>query len=147
MLCDHLGNQIATLSSSGVANILVFRSKASKTLWVENEEEDDTEHVLALACKHIINALESLPLRTSSFNLHEDKKLCIKDGSSFLWDLLTEMPPKLDRTLPALMIGSIVTSVFKEYSASLRVTLTVKMGEVGKWVTEKNVMTYLQSEG
>ena len=48
--------------------------------------------------------------------------------------LLGKLSPKLDNTLPALLIGSIATSVVKGHPTSLQVDLAVKMGESKKLV-------------
>ena len=44
-------------------------------------------------------------------------------SSSTLLTLLTTLSPKLNKTLPALLIGNIVTNVLKNQASSLQVAL------------------------
>lgn len=46
-LQEVFSDELLVLSSPGIANVIAFRSCASKTLRLVNDEEDDTEAVIS----------------------------------------------------------------------------------------------------
>ena len=128
-LVNQFGDEIVVLSSEGISDIIAFRDMASKTLRISNEPEDDRDYIISKASKHINQELKNIDLDSSHYSIHVDMEQCMDTISKFILDLLANVSPKLDKTLPAVLIGSIVTCICKNQPTSLQVALAVKMGE------------------
>jgi len=127
-LCEHFGNDILVLHSPGLANVIMFRRKAAESMKLVNDKEDDTNDLLSALSKKIANDIESVNLDKHHYETEIDCTSAIDNVSGTLLDLLSKLSPKLDRTLPAILIGSILTSIVKNYPTGLQVALGVKMG-------------------
>lgn len=133
-LQDTFGDDLLVLSSPGIANIIAFRSSASKTLQLVNDEEDDTELLLTKTSKRILQDLKQIDNDKEHYNISINNNLIKEKVSEFLLKLLAKVSPKLDDTLPALLIGSIVTSVVRSQATSLQIDLAGKMLESKKLI-------------
>ena len=128
-LQEAFGDDLLVLSSPGIANVIVFRSCASETLRLVNNEDDDIEAVAADASKRICQDVKDIDIDKEHYNICLDKNIISESISDFILMLLAKVSPKLDNTLPALLIGSIVTAVVKSHPTSLQIALAGKMGE------------------
>jgi len=60
MLTKQFGNDLLVLSSSGVANLSVFRSKASSVLRLVDDDEDNVSSSVEILAKQIIRECREL---------------------------------------------------------------------------------------
>ena len=123
------GDDFLVLSSPGIANVIVFRTMASKMLRLVNDDKDDLDTVMSKASKQISQEVKQIPKDSTHYKTNISKHDLQASASESLLGLLGKISPKLDNTLPALLIGSIVTSVVNNYSTSLQISLALKMGE------------------
>jgi len=122
-------NDFLVLSSPGIANVIVFRTMASKMFRLVNDYEDDLDTVMSTASKQITQEVKQIPKYSTHYKTNISKHDMQASASEFLLGLLGNISPKLDNTLPALLIGSIVTSVVNNHPTSLQISLALKMGE------------------
>ena len=127
-LCEHFGNDLIVLHSSGLADIVVFRGSAAASLRLVEDKEDDIDFVLNKLSKHISLDVKSLSLSKSCYETEIDRESVLESVSSTLIELLAKLSPKLDKTLPVILIGSVITSTLKSSPTGLQVALGVKMG-------------------
>jgi hypothetical protein len=64
------------------------------------------------------------------------KPLVNESVSDFLLQVLAKLSPKLDNTMPALLIGSVISSILKNQATNLQIGLAVKMGESKKLIND-----------
>ena len=74
-LQDMFGDDLLVLSSPGRANIVAFRSFASKTLSLLNDEEDETETVATKASKLIRNEVKDIHIDRDHYDITVSKDL------------------------------------------------------------------------
>ena len=100
------------LSSPGMASIVMLRSKASTTLCIVDDADDDynSQAVSSLGSKMRHECLTQKP-DTSTYVTHISLDSVMRECSQTFLTLLDEISPKLQHTLPAAMIGHIVLRV------------------------------------
>ncbi len=133
-LSTYFGEDFLVLSSVGVASIILFRSKASKTLRLVNEAEDDLDASIAKVCKQVIKDVKAIPQDKTHYSTHISCEKAMESISDTVLELLANLSPKLNGTLPALLVGSIITSVLSNYPTSLQVALGVLIRDSKKLV-------------
>ena len=126
-LLEHFGDDLVLLSGNGVASLLVFRSQASISLRLV---DDDTED-LGLAIKKLTTQIKCESKATKSNGCTYDTDINLQDtltkASDTLLELLKAISPKLDKTLPAALIGNIITSVINNEATTLQVALAISL--------------------
>ena len=130
----RFGNDLLVLSSPGIANIIALRSFAAQTLRLVKDEEDEVEMIATRASKQIVQEVTSINMDKKHYDININTNIVKESISEFLLLLLSKVSPKLDNTLPALLIGSIITSVVKNHATSLQVDIAGKMGESKKLI-------------
>ncbi len=124
-ISDHFGPKLLILSAPGIANIAVFRSKASDVLRLVNDEEDDLDAAISKISKQIKQDVSSMPVDKTSYSTFIDCESAMRNVSSTVMDLLTCLSSKLDRTLPAVFLASIITGSLSNHPTHLQVALGV----------------------
>ena len=120
-------NDIVLLSSPGIANILVFKSKASSILRIQMLEDEDDGNLQAIA-KNIVSEIKNILYDKDEYQSKIDLTSCQQDVSPSLAKLLSYVPSHLsDNSLPSVLIGNIVTSMASNRYASLQVGLAILM--------------------
>ena len=99
------------LSGTGVANLLVFRSKASALLRLVQGEDDDVDVSLEAIGRRIVSETKQLIPDTNTYHAGIDLDLALDCVSPTLLALLAKLSTKLNHTAPAALIGNIVSSV------------------------------------
>ena len=99
-----------------------------------NVDEDDSESIATKASKQIIQDVKNIDMDKGHYNINSNKDIVKESVSDFLLMLLAKLSPRLDNTLPALLIGSIVTSTLKSQATCLQVDLAGKMVESKKLI-------------
>ena len=133
-LIGRFGNDILILHSPGLANIVMFRESAMKCLRLVADTEDNIDENLDKLSRKIILDIKAVALDKRNYETEIDVDSCKEKISATLLALLSKLSPKLDKTLPAILIGSIVTSILKNYPTGLQIALGVKMGRARQLV-------------
>ena len=130
----RIRNDLLVLSSPGIASIIALRSFAAQTLRLINDEEDEVEMIATRANKQIVHEVTSINMDKKQYDISINTNIVKESISEFLLLLLSKVSPKLGYTLPALLIGSIITSVVNNHATSLQVDIAGKMGESKKLI-------------
>jgi hypothetical protein len=139
-LKETFGQDLLVLSSPGIASIIIFRSAASKTLrLVNDDEEDERDIVLSKVGKLIRKEVRAIQIDREHYDISIDKQLVKESVSDSLLALLDRVLPKLDGTLPSLLIGSIVTNAGTSRPTPLQISLAIAMGQSKALVKEMNL--------
>ena len=121
---EHLAEEIIILSSPGVANILILKCKASSMFTIDKVDGDDDIHVKVVA-KRIASEIQGIVHDKSKYVTSIDMDEAFEDVSDTLASLLSNISSSLDHTLPAIMVGNIVTSCVSKRHTTLQVALGV----------------------
>ena len=120
----HFQDEFVVLSSPGYASIVAFHYNAAAALkMVKDDEDDDFGSNIGRLAKTIVKDCKDILFDTSKYKLDIDEHIAAEAGSSTLLTLLATLSPKLNKTLPALLIGNTVTSVLKNQAIALQVAL------------------------
>ncbi|KAI4803777.1 hypothetical protein KUCAC02_025425 [Chaenocephalus aceratus] len=125
-LCCHFAGELLVLSSPGYANIVAFHNEAALLLKIVKQDDvDDIDNSIGKVAKQVIKDCKVIGLDKAKYRLDIDKVQAEEAVSSTLLTLLASISPKLHNTLPALMVGNIVTSVLKSQPTDLQIALGV----------------------
>ena len=121
---EHFSDEIAVLSSPGLASTVVFNNDATTVLNLLKVPEDDQEETsIENLSKKIVSEVKEIKFDCS----HYDIRITEEDMSTYvsptLMDLLAAMTDNLKNTLPALLIGNIVTSALSSKPTNLQIAL------------------------
>jgi len=92
------------------------------------------QRLISKTSKCILEDLKNIDIDKEHYNISMNKNLIKESVSELLLMLLAKVLPKLDKTFPALLIGTIVTSVVKTQATSLQIGLAGKRRESNKHV-------------
>ena len=125
-LTEHFGPDLLVLSGSGVASLLVFRSRTSSILrLVAKKYDDDAEIELAKAAAHIVRESKKLARERNVYQ----RRVCIDEAldvvSPIMLSLLSKISDKLNHTMPAALIGNIITNMITNQPTTLQISLAV----------------------
>ena len=120
---DHFGADLLVLSGEGVANILVFKSQASKQLRIMDEDKDDID--LKHISKEIIHGANQNKSSKDTYYLSVTQESTADNTSPLLMRLLSLLSPKLANTNTANMIGNMVTAAITNRYTMLQVALGI----------------------
>ena len=137
-LLQHFGDSLVALSSPGIATILVFQSGAAKVLRIIPDQDDDTDIAIAKLKKKICQEVNGISLDRHNYSAHLDYDNASKCASNTVLSLLSCLSPKLDNTLPAILIGNIITSILTNHSTQLQISLAVLLRESKELVKTMN---------
>ena len=120
----HFGDDIAVLSSSGLASLIVFRKSASTLLYLVNDSDEDELSILTdKLAKTITSEVRDISVDKSRYNVRITKEDISKSVSLTLMDLLGKLSAHMDYTLPALLIGNIGTGIICNNPTNLQIAL------------------------
>ena len=122
-LSDLLSPELLILSGAGVCSILVFRKEASKHMKLVSSEEEDVDRAITCLSKIIKHECKQLQPEQSSYDTHLSLCDAFESCSPTLLNLLSQLTPKLDSTLPAVMIGNTVTGAVTHRHTMLQIGL------------------------
>ncbi len=124
-LSDHFGAHLLVLSSPGIANIIVFRNKASDILRVVDDDDDDLDVAITNVSKTVKADVKRIHVDKGHYSTGIDTESAIQSVSTTVLDLLANLSPKLDKTLPALLIGSMITNTLSNHPTQLQISLGI----------------------
>jgi len=120
------------LSGTGVANLLVFRSKASSLLrLVPSSNQNDVEIGLEKVAHQIVRDVKESLVDDKNYHARVDMDIALECVSSTLLSWLSKLSTKLGRTLPAALIGNIVTNAISGRFTTLHIALGVVLNRKG----------------
>lgn len=122
---EKCGSDLVVLSSPGVANIVIFKSTARQVLKFVDSEEDDIENAISVVSKTITTEILSLPKESTNYRSTINIDIASEQVSNTLMKLLCSVSEKLNNSLPAMLIGSIVTSTKKNFPTNLQIALGI----------------------
>ena len=127
-LAEHFRQDLLILSGTGFGSIIVFQSKASNVLKLVANEDDDDDAAIGKVAKLIVN--DSKDLKSNKYKYRTRVNI---DGiayvSSTMLHLLSLVPPKLNSSLSACMVGNIVTIMVTNRTPALQIALGVLVGQ------------------
>lgn len=103
------------------------------------DDGDEMETITTKASKQIIQDVKNIDIDKEHYNIRINKDV-IKESVSDFPLMLAKVSSKLDNTLPALLIGPIVTRIVKSQAICLQVDLAGKMVESKKLIN--NMYSY-----
>lgn len=131
---ECFGEDLLVLCSPGIASILIFRSKASSVFKLASDEEDDLDIALHEIAKKIKTEVQDIPADKRHYKTTVSSDIAMESLSPTVLALLTKLSPKLDHTLPATMIGSIITSTLHNHPTDLQIDLGVLIRDSKKLI-------------
>ena len=121
---NRLGEDVAVLSLSGLASLIVFKKSASALLHLANDrEDDDQEVVIERLATTIIKEVKKINVDKSCYKTRITTEDALLSTSFTLLDLLAKISPKLKNTLPAILIGNIITNILTNHPTDLQIAL------------------------
>ena len=118
---------VISLSSPGIATALVFKATAGKMFQMILDDADDMYDMIEKVSKKIETEISNIEIDRKIYYNHVDRDVCLHFQSNTLNDLLSKINVKLDKSLPSLLIGNIVTSIIKNVATPLQITLAVHL--------------------
>ena len=127
-LSNRFQDELIVLSCTGYANIVTFYNNTTvfQKLIKEDDKFDITQSIKNIA-KQIVQECKSINYDSVSYLLHMNKELAAASVSPTLQSLLSAVSKKFDQSLPALIIGNIVTRVVMNRPTDLQIALGVLM--------------------
>lgn len=142
-LSHHFGEDLLVLSSPGVANLVVFRSKTLGLLkMVPPDDYCELDSAINSVGKKIIQELQDVEHSKWHYDIRIDKDSAADCVSDTLFHLLVlaKISPKLDKTLPAILIGNIVTSLLRNMPTTLQIALGMIMKDSKDIVKQRIIL-------
>ena len=116
------------MKSPGVASLLVPKAYANSTLRLQEveNEEIDTEDTIREVAKKIQTESKKIAFNKKNYNSKIDIATAKSEISPTFSKLLKYISPtKLDDSLPAILLGNVITSIVKKRWTDLQVGLAV----------------------
>jgi len=112
-LCEHFGSDLLLLTGSAVANILVFKSKASTSLRLIARDNDDDEIDIALdkISKCIVQEAKEMDIVQRHYQARIYGQAALDHACPTILSFLAKVSDKLAYTMPAAIIGNIITGM------------------------------------
>ncbi|KAI9518252.1 hypothetical protein NQZ68_038918 [Dissostichus eleginoides] len=96
-LQQTFGSDLLVLSSPGIADIIAFRSCASQTLRLVNDDEDDMESIAVKASKQIIQDVKNIDMDKGHYNISINKDMIKESYSQSSEEGKEQTNPKINR--------------------------------------------------
>lgn len=121
---EHFLDDIAILSSPGLSSIIIFRSNAKALLHLSSDDEEDQQSLLIKKLAKIIcKEVKDIELDNAHYDIRITKEDMSYSVSQTMMDLLASLSDNLNNTLPALLIGNIITSIISNKATNLQLAL------------------------
>ena len=126
-LSQNFGPDLLVLSGVGVASLVLLRGRASKLIIIvaTNEDDDDLGMALDKVANQIIHESKELSKcrAKNSYQSRVNIDTALDAVSATALSLLGKLSSKLNHTMPAVLIGNIITSVLINQATMLRIAL------------------------
>ena len=125
-LQSYFGEDSVILSSSGLANVLVFKSRAPNVIGLVKDKDDaSVDTALSIVAKKIVKEVKLLEIDKSKYETRLTEKALTEPISDTLMLLLGQLSTKLNNHNPAYMIGYMVTGCVRNFPTTLQIALGV----------------------
>ncbi len=124
-LVESFEGDMITLSSPGIASLLAFKSSAAKVFYTMSDGDDYVSEAIEVIAKKIKSEIGDMEIDRNNYLCHVNKDICARFQSNTLEDLLSKINPKMRQSLPALLIGNIITPLVKNQATPLQIALAV----------------------
>lgn len=123
----YFGTELLVLSCPGMANIVVFQAEAGNIniLKLVPDDEDDIGRAISMIEKRIIQELKGTVNNKDSYNTRLDMEAVEECINTSVLDLLSGISPQLNGTVPAIVIGNIITAIVTGNPTDLQIALGV----------------------
>ena len=133
----HFKDEIQVLSSPGCPLLLAFSPAVAKVMYQAKEKQDmprkdqanDITHHIKKVAKQVQQECELMNMDMESYNMNCTFDQAQEQSSPVLVKLLSAISPKLEGTLPAVMIGNVVTGTVCSKPTDLQIMLGVLLRE------------------
>ena len=130
---NNFNSDLIQFSSPGYASVHALKSQTAEKLKIIKADEDShIDDSLKKIAKQIQQECKKICLDKSRYVLNIDVEVINDCISETLQKLLSFLSSKLDPTLPAALIGNIITGTLKHHSTSLQISLGVLFRESKK---------------
>lgn len=120
-------DELIVLSAPGYANIITFPNKVAATLRISRVEDDADDIETAIGkIKEIKLEVADVKRNKKKYKLHVKYETVLADCSKTLLQFCKSLSPKSNKTPPALLIGSIVSSTLSNTFTNLQIGVGVK---------------------
>lgn len=120
----QFGNDLLVLTSPGIASIVAFRSASAHILKiVSDDEKESLQNATKALSTQIISECKEIKTDPATYSTSINKEQAANSTSSTLQDLLAAISPDLSFTLPALLIGNMITSIVTKKTTGLQLAL------------------------
>lgn len=96
-----------------------------------SSDEDDVEIGLEKVAHQIVRGVKESLVDDKNYHARDDMDIALDCVSSTLLSLLSRLSTKLDHTLPAALIGNIVTNAISGRFTTLQIALGVVLNRKG----------------
>ena len=122
----YFSGDILVLSPPGVPNIVAFKSYAAEKLnLVKDEDQENMPHAIEIISKQIKKECKVLVRDRTCYRTKINKDEIREAASETLCLLMRALSPKLEDTLPSLLISNIVTSQIINTTTDLQIYLGI----------------------
>jgi len=118
-LTERFGPDLLVLSGSGVASLLVFRSRTSSILQLVAQNDVAVKMELDKIATHIIQE-RKLALERNIYQRRVSVDEAIDGVSPTMSSLLSKISNKLNRTMPSALTGNIITNIITNQPTTLQ---------------------------
>lgn len=127
-IAKHFGEHLLLLSCKGIATLLVFRTRASELVKLEEDVDDDHQAIQNVA-RLVRQESKAIEIDTKSYSSGINEGIARAETSSTILALLSEISPRLSGSLTSLLIGNMITNVVTNRPTALQVALGVAVRE------------------
>lgn len=124
---ERFPNDILVLYSNGYASIIAFKQVAATKLKLvkDNDPNEEVEDCIKKIVKQIKEDCAGIPCDIANYEARIDLGTATISTSDTLAALLARISPALCKTLPAVLIGNMVTSAVRNHTTPLQVSLGI----------------------
>lgn len=124
-LAEQFRGDLINLSSPAIASRLAFKSSAVKILHGMYDDTNDTDSVIDKVAKQTKDEMSNTKIDRNNYHSHINSQNCSRFENDTLSDIFSKVGQKIDKSLPALLIGNSITSVMKNLAIPLQIALAV----------------------
>ena len=135
-IIEHFAGDLLALSSPGIATIVTFKPNAAKALHIVSDETDYDDAAIEKVAKKIAKEIDDIEIDRNSYQTHLNREMCSNHASDTVLDLLSRLGKKMSHTLPAIMIGNMITSTMKNLATPLQIGLTVLLHDAKQQIND-----------
>ena len=103
---------------------------------ITDEVISDLDTSLSIVSKHVTNEVKGIAINKNKCTNEFDRDSALESVSDTVMSFLAMLSPKLDKTLPAILIGSMITTALHCHPTDLQIALGVLMRDSKQLVNQ-----------